>query len=214
MDQMAAEAGVSKPILYRHFTDRSGLIAAIGDHVFGTTSQRLAQALRTGATHRQRVANGVDAFLSFIEADPEIYRLLAQSSGGDGSRSGSGPSLLNDYSRLAGRRIALVLADALGAAGADLTPTEVWSFGIVGMIQTAADWWLGGGDLTRAELCRHLTTLIVDGLPLVDGERTTRWERGGKGAASRSDAANEGTGSNEVGNGASVSEHTPDALPA
>ena len=175
MDQMAAEAGVSKPILYRHFTDRSGLIGAIADHVFATASHRLARALRTGATYRERVGNGVDEFLTFIEADPEIYRLLSAHC--SDAVNGSGP--LNDYSRLAGRRIALVLADALGSVGADLAPTEAWAFGIVGMIQTAADWWMGGGDLTRQELCTHLTTLIVDGLPLADSAIPTRSEHTG-----------------------------------
>lgn len=181
MDQMAAEAGVSKPILYRHFSDRSGLIGAIADHVFATASHRLARALRTGTTYRERVANGVDEFLSFIEADPEIYQLLSAHC----SDAGGGNGPLNDYSRLAGRRIALVLADTLSAVGADLSPTEAWAFGIVGMIQTAADWWMGGGDLTRQELCTHLTTLIVDGLPLTEKAIPARREhtsKAGRGA--------------------------------
>jgi AcrR family transcriptional regulator len=31
MDAMAAEAGITKPILYRHFGDRDGLIAAVAN---------------------------------------------------------------------------------------------------------------------------------------------------------------------------------------
>ena len=201
MDQMAAEAGVSKPILYRHFSDRSGLVGAIADHVFAATSNRLARALRTGATYRERVGNGIDEFLSFIETDPEIYRLLTAhySDVGDGG----GP--LNDCSRLAGRRIALVLADALGAVGADLAPTEAWAFGIVGMVQTAADWWMGGGDLTRQELCTHLTTLIVDGLPLAEGAIPARSEHTGHAMLAATHHVASGTDPDEI---------APDALPA
>ncbi|WP_240918016.1 TetR/AcrR family transcriptional regulator [Phycicoccus sp. HDW14] len=44
MDEVAAAAGTSKTVVYRHFTDRAGLYAAVADRVDGTIIRGITRA--------------------------------------------------------------------------------------------------------------------------------------------------------------------------
>lgn len=162
MDQIAAEAGVSKPILYRHFTDRAGLVAAIGRSSARRVNEELVRAMRSGGTPSELVYATIDTYLSFIEADPEIYRFLVQRTVIDAVDS---TVFMNDYIRQTGEQVAAVLTELLGQWGYDTSAAEPWAYGIVGMVHTAGDWWTEDGGMTRHQLCTNLTTLLIDGLP-------------------------------------------------
>jgi AcrR family transcriptional regulator len=159
MDQMAAQAGVTKPILYRHFSDRAGLVAAIAEFAFSQVSVALEAALHADATPRELVASTIDTYLMFIESDPGVYRFLVQRSVSEAGVS------INDYIWRTSRQVALVLGEALRAAGLDSGPAEAWAFGIVGMVHSSGDWWLERGAMPRARLTEYLTSLVCDGLP-------------------------------------------------
>jgi hypothetical protein len=72
---------------------------------------------------------------------------------------------INDYIWQTSRQVAVVLGEALRAAGLDSGPAEVWAFGIVGMVHASGDWWLERGTMPRARLTEYLTSLVCDGLP-------------------------------------------------
>ena len=165
MDRMAAEAGVTKPILYRHFGDRAGLVTAIGEHAFEQVSAALDTALHADVTPRQMVLSTIDAYLQFIESDQDVYRFLVHRAGREGADAGT---MLNEYISRAGRQVAMVLGEGLRAAGRDSGPAEPWAFGIVGMVHSAGDWWMDRKTMPRARLAEYLTTLIYDGLPNAD----------------------------------------------
>ena len=79
MDQLAAAAGITKPILYRHFGDRAGLINAIADRFATQLERELLTSINevTDGTHELLVRT-VDAFVAYIEADPALYRFIVQ----------------------------------------------------------------------------------------------------------------------------------------
>src|SRR5438309_8123498 len=64
MNLIAAEAGITKPILYRHFGDKGGLYRALADRHIDRLLARLRAALTTrgGLTARTRAT--VDAYLA------------------------------------------------------------------------------------------------------------------------------------------------------
>jgi AcrR family transcriptional regulator len=161
MDRMAAEAGVTKPILYRHFQDRAGLVAAIGECAFNQVSVELDKALHADVTPRQMVLSTIDTYLQFIESDPDVYRFLVHRTSNEGT--GSGP-MLNEYMARAGCQVAMVLGEGLRAAGLDSGPAEAWAFGIVGMVHSAGDWWMDRATMPRVRLAEYLTNLVYDGL--------------------------------------------------
>ena len=76
MDEIADRAGVSKPVLYQHFSSKLELyLAVLARHVENLVSG-VRQALRTTTDNRQRVRAAVEAFFDFIEHDGQGYRLI------------------------------------------------------------------------------------------------------------------------------------------
>src|SRR5579875_3102674 len=76
MDEIADRAGVSKPVLYQHFSSKLELyLAVLQRHVENLVSG-VRQALRTTTDNRQRLSSAVQAFFDFIEHDGQGYRLI------------------------------------------------------------------------------------------------------------------------------------------
>ena len=76
MDEIADRAGVSKPVLYQHFSSKLELyLAVLARHVDNLVSG-VRQALRTTTDNRQRLRAAVQAFFDFIEHDGQGYRLI------------------------------------------------------------------------------------------------------------------------------------------
>jgi AcrR family transcriptional regulator len=171
MDQMAASAGVTKPILYRHFHDRAGLVTAIAEYAFRQIATGLDTALHTDETPRQVVASTIDVYLRFIESDTALYRFLVHRTIVE---TDDPSAVLTDYIARAGRQVALVLGEGLRAAGLDSGPAEPWAFGIVGMVHSAGDWWIETRTMPRERLAEYLTSLVYDGFPDLAGADGTR----------------------------------------
>ena len=45
MDEIAAEAGITKPILYSHFGDKAGLVQALAERVARRLNRTVTEAL-------------------------------------------------------------------------------------------------------------------------------------------------------------------------
>ena len=76
MDEIADRAGVSKPVLYQHFSSKLELyLAVLQRHVENLVSG-VQQALRTTTDNRRRLHSAVQAFFDFIEHDSQGYRLI------------------------------------------------------------------------------------------------------------------------------------------
>src|SRR3954468_24459288 len=67
MNVIAAEAGITKPILYRHFGDKGGLYRALADRHIEQLLARLRSALTTRGGLRARTRATVEAYLASVE---------------------------------------------------------------------------------------------------------------------------------------------------
>ncbi len=76
MDEIAERAGVSKPVLYQHFTSKLELYLAVLARHIDNLVYGVRQALRTTTDNRQRLRAAVQAFFDFIEHDGQGYRLI------------------------------------------------------------------------------------------------------------------------------------------
>lgn len=168
MDAMAAAAGISKPILYRHFGDRGGLVRALAGRFATALSDELATALEDGDSPRQVIVGTVDAYLAFVERDPDLYRFVVQQVGQVGHGDGASADTLGDFVRQVGRQVAVVLGEQLRAAGLDSGGAEPMAHGIVGMVHAAGDWWVDRRSMPRARLVQYLADLLWDGLARLD----------------------------------------------
>ncbi len=162
MAAVAAEAGISKPILYRHFGDKGGLVAALAERHTELLRETLRGALSAGRSRRERVALTVDAYLAAIEADPQLYRFLLHPEGA------GAPEQVRTFSRRLADELATGIAADLGAATAG-SRERAWAHGIVGLVQNAGDWWLDERPCSRDELGTELTALVLGGYSLGAG---------------------------------------------
>lgn len=153
MAELAAAAGITKPILYAHFGDKAGLGAALAQRVVEELNETLLGGLITGASAEDRVRATVEAFVGFVEREPELYRFLV--AGG-----------LDDMELVSqiGNQITIVLGTALRAAGGDSGPAELWSYAIIGAVFVSAEWWLARKVISRSQLVDDLCRLLWRGL--------------------------------------------------
>lgn len=160
MDDIAAEAGVTKPVLYRHFTDKADLYVAVGRQVAGELLDRLTAQMEREVETRARVAAVIDTYLSSIEAEPELYRFVVRRPLVD---HGFEHDLAADYATLVATHLTRVIGDTLRGLGLDSGCAEPWGHGLVGLVQATGDWWLEHRSMSRASLTEYLTTLIWSG---------------------------------------------------
>ncbi|MCX4774295.1 MULTISPECIES: TetR family transcriptional regulator [unclassified Streptomyces] len=163
MNAIAAEAGITKPILYRHFGDKGGLYRALAKRHTDALLSALRAALDAPAERRARVEATLDTYLAAIEARPQVYRFLMHPSddatpspeqGFDVGRH-SAPLL-----RRLGEELATVIAERVDLGPDGEVMARIWGHGIVGMMHAAGDWWLGERPCTRAQLVSSLADLL------------------------------------------------------
>jgi AcrR family transcriptional regulator len=152
MVSIAVEAGITKPILYRHFGDKRGLYAALADRHTDRLLDSLVEALTAGGPPRERVLRTIDVYLATIEDQPQVYRFLMQS---DDAAPGPVRGFLARLQEL----LAAGIVHELHLDDHD-PRSKVWAAGIVGMVQVAGDMWLETGLMPRHELSDQLTSLL------------------------------------------------------
>jgi AcrR family transcriptional regulator len=155
MEQLAAAGGITKPILYRHFDDRDGLIAAVAEVFAAELLNEIVSSLAADAGPQDLLVSTVDSYIAFIEREPNLYRFLV-------SRAGAGRigGLIEQVSK----QVASVIGEQLRGFGLDSGPAVPWAYGIVGMVHEAGDWWLEHQTMPRARLVEYLTSLLWNGL--------------------------------------------------
>jgi len=157
MDQIAAFAGTSKAVFYRHFADKADLYRAVGQQLAGTLGDQLSAAVAGQRDPRSMIRAGIDAFLAVLDKNPQLYRFVVsnpvvQQAGGDA---------VADYIGQVAARLDELIS-ALPATGPGLR--RPWGAAIVGMVKAAGDWWLEHpGAMSRAELAESLTVLLWGG---------------------------------------------------
>ncbi len=159
MDDLAAEAGLTKPVLYANFGDKAGVAAALAERYLGDLVPAVLGAFGGGREPKEMVRTAIDTFIEFVEREPQVYRFLVRGVAG-ADRSFIEQRLVTEL----GSRIAQVLRTGLRATGADTGPAEVWSFSILGTVLAGAEWWQARQTMSREDLVDYLTQLVWGGL--------------------------------------------------
>jgi len=165
MEQLAKAGGVTKPILYRHFGDRDGLIRAIAARFSTDLLTSVTTPLASDSDARDLLHSTVDSYVAFIERDPNLYRFMMQQV----PERGEGVAPMGSLIDLIARQVAQVAGERLRAAGRDSGPAVPWAYGIIGLVHQAGDWWVDDQTMTRETLVNYLVSLLWDGLNAAQG---------------------------------------------
>jgi len=177
MEDIAREAGITRPILYRHFGDRRGTAIALRDWamaplasalpplLYGHTESRSSRVGR--AARREELKRSLNAFVSqlatFIEANPELYRFLRTQGMFDDKWEAKEGEWSDPISEGVGR----VLGEIVGARRVEEDTARIWGYALIGMIGNPLDWWAATRRTDRFDIERdvmHLVGACIDGL--------------------------------------------------
>ncbi|MFI8104118.1 TetR family transcriptional regulator [Streptomyces sp. NPDC101118] len=158
VEEIAAKAGVSKPVVYEHFGGKEGLYAVVVDREMRQLLDMVTGALTAGHP-RELLEQAAFALLDYIEAYTDGFRILVRDSPVAQS-TGTFASLISD--------IATQVEDILGlefkARGFDQKLAPLYAQALVGMVALTGQWWLETRRPKKAEVAAHLVNLAWHGL--------------------------------------------------
>jgi AcrR family transcriptional regulator len=162
IEEVAARAGVSKPVVYEHVGGKEGLYAVVVDReVRGLLT--MMQAALTSGHPRELLEQAAFALLDYIEESSDGFRILVRDSP-IGSASGSFVSIIGDIAS----RVEYILAAEFRSRGFDADAAPMYAQMLVGMVGTTGQWWLDTRKPPKDVVAAHLVNLAWHGLSGLD----------------------------------------------
>jgi AcrR family transcriptional regulator len=168
IEEIAARADVSKPVVYEHFGGKEGLYAVVVDREVDRFLA-MATTLLGGEDTMEKFEVAAVGLLRYIEDNADGFRILVRDSN-PSSGSGTFASLISD---VAGQ-VEYILGDVLKSRGYDPKLAPMYAQMLVGMVAFTGQWWL---DARQPELeekpeleevAAHLMNLAWNGLSQLD----------------------------------------------
>ena len=167
VEEIAAHAGVSKPVVYEHFGGKEGLYAVVVDREVRTLHDAIRTAITTPrANPRALIELGTLALLDYIDDNPNGFRILSRDSSGT-SPEGSFATILSDIAS----RVEDLLADELEKRHLDAATAPLYSQMLVGLVALAGQWWINSREeqtLPKPVVAAHLVNLAWHGMRNLD----------------------------------------------
>ncbi len=160
MDEVAKEAGVTKPILYDHFPSKRDLYLALLEADLASLKDRVHTALETSRGNRERIRASFQAYFDFVDDHAEGFRLLMQEAVG----------AERDFREMVGRFRDEVLTEVteviVRESRGRVEPEEAQdvALGLIGMAETAAQRNPGAGKEERRRTVDTLVRLAWRGI--------------------------------------------------
>ena len=164
IEEIAAKAGVSKPVVYEHFGGKEGLYAVVVDREVDRLLT-MATDMLGGANTMPKFEDAAVRLLKYIEDNADGFRILVRDSP-PGSGTGTFGTLLSD---IAGQ-VEYIVADYLAARGQDRNLAPMYAQMLVGMVAFAGQWWLDARQPDLPDVAAHLINLAWNGLSNLDAQ--------------------------------------------
>lgn len=158
VEEIAARAEVSKPVLYEHFGGKEGVYAVVVDREVRQLLTMMREALTSGSP-RLLLEQAAFALLDYIEQSSEGFRILVRDSP-LGSANGSYVSIMGDIAT----RVEGILVDEFKKRGFDAKAAPMYSQMLVGMVGTTGQWWLEARKPAKEVVAANLVNLAWNGL--------------------------------------------------
>ncbi len=158
MAEIAAAAGITKPVVYQHFPSKRALFLEVLRECGHSLELQIEKSTAAASSPRELVEHGFQGFISFFEEHPETFRILFS----DANRSD--PEFAEEV-----HRVELVVAERIASLIdiPNLTDAErrLLAVGIVGLGESAARLWMSGeSGLSADRVAALLAELTWAGL--------------------------------------------------
>jgi AcrR family transcriptional regulator len=162
IEEIAAQAGVSKPVVYEHFGGKEGLYAVVVDREVERLTT-ITMTLLDGKQSRPKFEAAAVTLLRYIEDNADGFRILVRDSS-PGATTGTYGTLLSD---IAGQ-VEYIMADFLKSRGRDPKLAPMYSQMLVGMVAFTGQWWLDARKPKLEQVATNLIDLAWNGLSQLD----------------------------------------------
>lgn len=161
MDDIAEAAGVTKPVLYQHFSSKEDLYISVIQQVGEVLRERIDGFAFEGATTYDRVREGIDVFFGVFDENPNMLKLFF------GSEYVT-ESVQEEVTRATSRAAESV--GTLLARARDLSPEEAIVVGrtFVTSVQAIARETDGATEERREAMLSSLALLLTGGIGAFD----------------------------------------------
>ena len=158
MNDVADAAGVTKPVLYQHFTSKRALYLELLELVSTRLMLAIDEATSSAGGPREQVQRGLRAYFRFVVESRDEYQLMF----GGGTRRDV--EFAQEAARLE-RSIAAVIAQLIVVEGLAEHERVLLAHGIVGLAEGATRHWLADElDLDPDEVAARVSELAWSGL--------------------------------------------------
>lgn len=180
MDDIADSAGVSKPVLYQHFSSKLALYQALLDESAAEMVRRVEQAIAASDDNAIRVEKAVAAYFAFVADEGQAFKLIFESD----LRGQPEIAAIVDHATESCIR---AISDTITAdTGADEASARLLAAGLVGLSQVSARYWLGQSEpISQARAVSLLSSLAWRGIA-----HFPRYEDSSTGVADRAPSSN------------------------
>jgi AcrR family transcriptional regulator len=165
IEEIAARADVSKPVVYEHFGGKEGLYAVVVDREMQLLLERFNSALSAPGHPREMLERAALVLLEYIEDHTDGFRVLTRDAPVTSS-GGTFSSLIGEVAR----KVEHLLGREFGARGYDPRLAELYSQALVGMVALVGQWWLDNRSPGKHEVAAHLVNLAYNGLAHLEAQ--------------------------------------------
>lgn len=164
IEEIAKRAKITKPVVYEHFGGKEGIYAVVVDREVRHLVDSITDALQ-GHHPRVLVEQAAMAFLTYIEEEPDGFRILVRDSP-IASSHGTLASVIGDIAD----QVEHIFAEEFRKRGFDAKLAPIYSRSLVGMVALVGQWWLDVGKPKREVIAAHLVNLAWNGLRGLDAD--------------------------------------------
>lgn len=159
VEEIAAKAGVSKPVVYEHFGGKEGLYAVVVDREMQALLDAITGALTSKGHPRVLLERAAFALLDYVESSTDGFRILVRDSP-VATSTGTFASLISD----AASQVEHIMANQFTQRGFDPEFAPQYAQMLVGMVALTGQWWLDARKPKKADVAAHLVNLAWNGL--------------------------------------------------
>jgi len=158
MDSIAARAQITKPVLYDHFPSKQELFLTVLEGIRDGLIAKGKSIVEAGDDPEQTFRRAVDAFLQFVEREPDAARVLLTVPSGDPAAAKLSRKVQAGASAGLGALLVTVMPER--APWRVQAATEFLKEGL----HAVAIWWLANPGPSRQEIVDVITRIVWAGL--------------------------------------------------
>ena len=164
IEEIAARAKVSKPVVYEHFGGKEGLYAVVVDREMQRLLRNFSSALQ-GTDPRELLEQAAFVLLNYIEDETDGFRILIRDSP-VASSTGTFSSLISEIAS----QVEYILEREFTSRGYESKLAGLYSQALVGMVALTGQWWLEVRTPGKHQVAAHLVNLAWNGLSHLEGK--------------------------------------------